>query len=128
MKTETATARIERPAEDVWALLGEFAGLETWLPGVEACVVDSDLRRVDTMGMTIEERLVERNDAARVITYSIVSGAPVDTHEATITVVPVGAGSCDVTWSVSTDPDDAAGFMRDVYQGALDSVKAKLEV
>lgn len=127
MKTETATARIDRPAEEVWGLLGEFGGLETWLPGVEACVVDGDVRRVDTMGMTIEERLVDRNEAARVITYSIVSGAPVDTHEATITVVPVGAGSCDVTWSVSTNPHDAAGFMRDVYQGALDSVKAQLE-
>ena len=127
MKTETASVRIARPADEVWALVGEFGGLETWLPGVDRCEVDGDIRRVDTMGMTIEERLVARNEAARVLTYAIVSGAPVDTHEATIAVVPFGAGATDVTWSVSTEPADAAGFMRDVYQGALDAVKVKLE-
>lgn len=127
MKTESANVRIDKPAEEVWAVLGRFDGLENWLPGVESCTVDGDVRKVDTMGMVIEERLVDLNDAARTITYSIVAGAPVETHEATISVAPVGENASDVTWTVSTEPDDAAAFMRDVYQGALDAAKAKLE-
>lgn len=127
MKTDNAHIRIERPAEEVWDLVGRFDGLETWLPGVDGCEVEGDIRKVNTMGMVIEERLVARNEAARTITYSIVSGAPVESHEATISVVPVGENAADVTWTVATEPDDAAAFMRDVYQGALDAVKAKLE-
>lgn len=127
MKTENAHIRIERPAEEVWALIGRFEDMDAWLPGVESCEVDGDIRKVNTMGMVIEERLVARNEAARTITYSIVSGAPVEAHEATISVVPVGDTVADVTWTVSTEPDDAAAFMRDVYQGALDAVKAELE-
>lgn len=127
MKTEAAHIRIEKPVEEVWELIGRFEGVETWLPGVDACEVEGDVRKVNTMGMEIEERLVARNEAARTITYSIVSGAPVETHEATISAVPVGENAADVTWSVSTEPDDAAAFMRDVYQGALDAVKAQLE-
>lgn len=127
MKTESANIRIDKPAEEVWNLVGRFDGLEDWLPGVDGCEVDGDVRKVDTMGMVIEERLVDLNEAARTITYSIVAGAPVETHEATIAVAPVGETATDVIWTVSTEPDDAAAFMRDVYQGALDAAKAKLE-
>ena len=45
-------------------------------------------------GMTIVERLVNRDEDARTLTYAIVDGpVPVDSHEATIAVVPAGDGS-----------------------------------
>ena len=96
---------IARSADDVWAVAGDFGGLASWMPGIERCTVEGDVRTVDMSGMKIGERLVRRDDATREIVYSIASGpAPVDHHEATITVIPAGDGS-HVTWAVDVEPD-----------------------
>lgn len=127
MQTETARIDIARPAEEVWALVGEFGGLDTWMAGVDRCEVDGDVRVVHTMGMQITERLVDRDPDARTITYSIEGeGAPVSEHRATIAVADAGDG-CTVTWDVSVSPDEAAPMFRDIYQGALDQLKAHVE-
>jgi hypothetical protein len=77
--------------------------------------------------MTVVERLVNRDEDNRTLTYKIVGGpVPVDSHEATIAVVPAGDGS-RVSYSVTTEPDDAAAFLKDVYAGALKAMKARLE-
>ena len=125
--TETARIDISAPTSDVWALVGQFGGLDEWMAGVDACVVDGDLRTVSTMGMEITERLVGRDEAARTITYSIEGeGAPVQSHQATISVLEADGGS-EVTWDVTVEPAEAEGMFRDIYQGALDSLKTAVE-
>ncbi len=125
--TETARIDISASTGDVWALVGQFGGLDNWMDGVDACVVDGDLRTVSTMGMQITERLVARDEAARTITYSIEGeGAPVQSHEATISVLEADGGS-EVTWDVTVEPVEAEGMFRDIYQGALDSLKSTAE-
>jgi carbon monoxide dehydrogenase subunit G len=121
-----AAIDIDKPADEVWALVGDFGGIGGWMPGIESCRVEGDDRILDTMGMTITETLRARDDAARAITYSVVAGAPVETHEATITVTEAGAGS-HVTWDVEATPDEMAEVMATVYQGALDALKAHAE-
>ena len=49
---------------------------------MESCRLEGDNRILDTMGMTITEKLVARDDTARAITYGIVDGVPVESHEA----------------------------------------------
>jgi carbon monoxide dehydrogenase subunit G len=128
VQTETARIDIAKPAAEVWALVGEFGGLDTWMTGVESCTVEGDVRTVETMGMTVTEKLVSRDADTRSITYSIVGeGAPVAAHEATITVHAAGADASEVTWAVSVEPDDAAPMFRDIYQGALGGLKDTLE-
>ena len=128
MQTETARIDIAKPADEVWALVGEFGGLDTWMAGVDSCTVEGDVRTISTMGMTLTEELKGRDADARSITYSIVGeGKPVESHEATITVLDKGDGASEVTWDVSIEPDAAAPMFKDIYQGALDQVKAKLE-
>lgn len=128
MQTETARIDIAKPAEEVWALVGEFGGLDTWMSGVDSCTVEGDIRTIQTMGMTLTEQLVGRDAGARSITYSIVGeGAPVARHEATITVLDAGDGASEVTWDVSVEPDEAAPMFKDIYQGALGQVKETLE-
>jgi carbon monoxide dehydrogenase subunit G len=126
MATGTATTSIDRPSDEVWAIVGDFGGIGNWMPGIDSCRVEGDDRILETMGMTIKEHLVKKDDAARAITYSIVDGAPVERHEATITVVPDGTGS-RVDWVVDALPDDMAGLMTTVYQQALDALKAHAE-
>lgn len=128
MSTETATIDIAKPADEVWALVGEFGGLDTWMAGVDACVVDGDIRTVSTMGMEITEQLVGRDADARTITYSIVGeGAPVEQHEATISVIDAGDGTSTVNWDVAVTPAEATPMFKDIYQGALGALRRHLE-
>jgi carbon monoxide dehydrogenase subunit G len=128
VQTETARIDIAKPAAEVWALVGEFGGLDRWMAGVDSCTVEGDIRTIQTMGMTLTEQLVGRDAEARSITYSIVGeGAPVPKHEATITVLDAGDGASEVTWDVSVEPDEAAPMFKDIYQGALGQVKETLE-
>lgn len=126
MATGQASIDIDRPADDVWATVGDFGGIAGWMPGIESCRVEGDRRILDTMGMTITEELVEKDDANRALTYTIVEGAPVDRHRAVITVVAKGGGS-HVTWDVDAEPDAMAEVMTSVYQSSLDALKAHAE-
>ena len=116
---------IKKSPDEVWAVVGNFGGLADWLPGVESCRLEGDDRVLAMMGMEITERLVSKDDAARQIVYGIVAGAPVERHQATITVHPDGDGS-RVTWLVDTD-DAMTDMMSQIYQGGLVSLKGHVE-
>jgi uncharacterized membrane protein len=126
MATGQAAIDINGSADKVWAVVGDFGGIGGWMPGMESCRLDGDNRVLETMGMTITERLVSKDDAGRALTYSIVDGAPVESHEAVITVTPTGDTS-RVTWDVETTPDDMADLMATVYQQALEALKSHIE-
>ena len=126
MGTGTAEIDIAKSADDVWSVVGDFGGIGGWMPGIESCRVEGDDRVIETMGMTITEHLVSRDGAGRALTYSIADGAPVERHEAVITVTPDGDGS-HVTWVVDADPDAMAELMTTIYQQALEALKAHLE-
>lgn len=118
---------IARSADDVWAVVGDFGGIGGWMPGIEACTVDGDVRTIEMSGMTIGERLVRRDDADRVLVYSIASGpAPVDHHEATVTVTPADEGS-HVTWDVDVEPEPMLALFTQIYQQSLDALKKHVE-
>src|SRR5947209_16347635 len=85
-----AEVSIDRSPDDVWKLVREFGGMETWMPGVESCVVDGDVRTIGLMGIEIKEKLRGIDDTARTITYSV-SESPMDnleSQQATIAVDP----------------------------------------
>ncbi len=87
-----AEVSIDRSPDDVWKLVREFGGLETWMPGVETCVVDGDVRTIGLMGIEIKEQLRSLDDAARSISYSVIESpmGNLESHLATITVEPEG--------------------------------------
>jgi carbon monoxide dehydrogenase subunit G len=126
MGQRTAEIDINGSPDAVWAVAGDFGGIAGWMPGMESCRVEGDNRILDTMGMTITEKLLAKDDATRAITYAIVDGVPVDSHEATITVTPAGDGS-HVTWVVDSTPEEMADLMVAVYQQSLESLKAHVE-
>jgi carbon monoxide dehydrogenase subunit G len=126
MGSGKAEIDINGSADDVWAVVGDFGGIAGWMPGMDSCRVEGDNRILETMGMTITERLVSKDDAARALTYAIADGAPVESHEATITVTPTGDAS-HVSWTVDATPDEMADLMTTIYQSSLDSLKAHIE-
>lgn len=123
-----AEVSIDKSPDDVWKLVREFGGLETWMPGVESCVVDGDTRTIGLMGIEIKEQLRSLDDTARTISYSVVESpmANLESHLATITVTQEGSGS-HLTWAVEVVPDDLLGLFVPVYEGSVVELKKKLE-
>jgi carbon monoxide dehydrogenase subunit G len=125
MASATAELTMSSSPDAVWAVVRDYQGLAGWMPGIDESVPEGDDRVLTMMGMTIRERLVKCDDAGKALTYSIVDGAPVESHEATITVHDADGGGSRVTWDVTATPDDMAGLMQGIYQGALEALKAK---
>jgi mxaD protein len=121
-----AAIDIEASADDVWAVIGDFGGIGDWMPGIDSCRVEGDDRILAMMGMEITERLVSKDDAGRVLTYSITSGAPVESHQAVITVTPTGNTS-HVTWDVDATPDEMTEVMATIYQQSLEALKTHVK-
>ena len=117
---------IDQPADKVWAVVADFGGLATWAPGIESCEVEGDTRKLAMMGMEISEQLLSKDDAARSLSYAVVSGVPLDKHRATITVQPEGDKS-HVTYAYEVEPDSMGEMMGGAYQSSLEALKAHVE-
>lgn len=122
MAKATAELTMATAPDAVWAVVRDFHGLGSWMPGIETSRSEGDDRILGMMGMEIREHLVNLDDAGRTVTYSITGGAPVERHEATITVLDDAAGS-RVTWDVDAEPDEMAGLMQGIYQQSLEALK-----
>jgi len=119
---------IARTPDEVWAVLGQFGGLDTWMNGVESCVVDGTHRTVGLAGgMTAEEDEVSRDDTGRTYSYTVDGSAMgITTWLATVSVVAEGEGS-KATWALEMEPGDLAETIGGVYAGALEQLKAHVE-
>jgi carbon monoxide dehydrogenase subunit G len=104
--------------DEVWEKVGDFAGVGVLFPGLESFRMEGDERIIGMFGMEIRERLLARDEGARVLTYSVVGGVPIESHTATISVEPDSAGS-KVIWAYDVTPDEMAPIFGDTYKGAL---------
>jgi len=119
---------IDRSPDDVWKLVREFGGLDQWMPGVESCTVDGDVRTLGMAGMSVKEQLRTLDDDSRTIAYSLIE-APIpnlESHTATISVAPAGSGS-KITWAVDVAPDELLGIFLPIYEGSIGAIKQKVE-
>jgi len=113
---------LKASADEVWAIMGDFGGLSTIFPDLGTMTVEGDVRMLTTPSGVIKERMVERDEAERRLTYTVIEGVPIESHSATITVIPVGSG-CTVTWEWDVDPDEAGGLFDATYAGGLQELK-----
>jgi hypothetical protein len=146
MGVHRAETTIERSADDVWAVIGDFTD-QSWFPGIEQQVIEGDERTTWMQGVVPGnvERLVHHDDVARTYSYATVAvvgdprvpvegGGFFDTstligrHRATISVTPVGDARCRVAYDVTVDDDDGiAAVISSGYAGVLAGLKARLE-
>ncbi len=108
--------------DEVWRRVGDFGAVKDFFPGIDSFRLEGDDRIIGMFGMEIRERLVSRDDETRTITYSVVGGVPIDSHQASITVEPDGEGS-KVTWAYAVSPDEMAPIFGDTYKAALVSLQ-----
>ena len=123
-----AVIDIDRSPDDVWALLRGFGTINEWMPGIDSCTVEGDVRTIGTMGIEIKEQLRELDDAARRTSYSVIESpmGNLESHLATISVAAEGAGS-RVTWAVEVSPDELLGLFLPIYEGSVVELKKRLE-
>ena len=128
MGSATNEIDIDRPANDVWAVVRDFGGLAAWMPGIDACRVEGDDRILEMMGMELTETLLRRDDETRTLVYGITkSPMPIEHHEATIAVAPVDDQSSHVIYTVDVAPDSMTDVMSNAYAGALQALKSRVE-
>jgi uncharacterized protein YndB with AHSA1/START domain len=120
--------RIERPADEVWAVVGDYEAIPSWLPAITEAKVQGE-ERLCTMGEQglIREHILSRDEAARRYEYTIVdSPLPITSHRASMEVRPAGESSVFV-WTMDIEPDELAQALDPTLEQGLAGLKARLE-
>jgi len=128
-------AEFESPVEDVWKVVGDFAGLIEAMGApveIEGEGIGQTRRMSMGAGDPMIERLEERDEDARRLAYSIVSGpVPLVEYLATMQLEEVGPGRTRLTWSGTFRPapgtteEDAVALVRAIYQGGIGVLKTR---
>jgi carbon monoxide dehydrogenase subunit G len=130
MPTIRKEIRLDAPPEKVWDALRDFGALhERLVPGfVTDCLMDGEDRVVTfASGAVLREVLIDINDDARRLVWSIVDG-PYSHHNGAAQVIPEGAGTRFV-WITDLLPDDEqlARLAAESMQAGVETVKRTLE-
>ncbi len=129
----TRTIDLPASASDVWAVVGDFNGLPNWNAGVERSEMSNGGKRRTLylkIGGTVVEDLLEHDDAARRVSYSIIESAvPVGRHTATMTVHERGSNASMVHWTCEFEPNGAPietveGIFSRIFEGGLQQLAA----
>lgn len=137
MANVCVSIEIAAPVESVWAMLGDFNGLPTWLEFVRSSRLSDGgrIRHLEAMGgAIIVEELLEHSAPQTFYRYAIVEGPdPVSNYVATLSARQIDAGRTAVTWASQFEPRDAhqaaalAGHYEVLYRAGLDRLKTLAE-
>jgi hypothetical protein len=119
--------RIARPADEVWAVIGDPSRIHEWFPGIDAATVDGEVRVVTTgAGLPIPEQIVTDDQVQRRFQYRI-TGPMVREHLSTLDVLDLGDGTSVAMYSADADPAVMALVIAGAAGNALEHVRRQLE-
>ncbi len=119
--------RINRPADEVWAIVGDPARVAEWFTGIEKADIDGTTRVV-TMGsgLAMPEEIVTNDAILRRFQYRIT--APMfREHLSTIDVIDLGDGTSLVMYAADADPGTMALIIAGAAGSALLQLRDRLE-
>jgi len=131
--TFITTGTVRAPIEQVWAIVGDFAGLEAWHPRIRSCVANGSAvgsrRTVDLGDRVAVERLDELDDDRHLIAYSVVEGAPLTVGVAgRIQLGSVGHDTTSVEWLTAvpnrSGSKDLVSRLKTYYKSRVDDLRA----
>jgi uncharacterized protein YndB with AHSA1/START domain len=118
--------RIDRPASEVWSLVGDPTALPRWFPGVADAQVDGTTRVITTdSGIPMPEEIVTNDRLQRRFQYRITSPI-VRNHLGTIDVFDLGDGSSLVSYATDCEPDAVALIIGGACGNALHELRRML--
>lgn len=114
-------------AERLWEIVGTPDNV-SWVPGVERCTFDGEVRRFIMTGAgDLAERILERNDAQRLLRYGVIeSSPPLAEHEAAIEVKQTETGA-RMIWTTRVSPGAVAPFIEQRMQQSLAQLESVLQ-
>ena len=121
--------RIRRPADDVWAIVGQPGRIQEWFPGIVDSTWDPDTRtRVITTGsgLPMPEQVVTLDPVLRRLQYRI-TAPMIREHLSTLDVLDLGDGSCLALYSVDAEPSVMALVIGGAAGSALEHLRRDLE-
>ncbi|HKZ07279.1 MAG TPA: SRPBCC family protein [Methylomirabilota bacterium] len=121
---------VDAKVEKVWDAIRDVGAIHTRL--APDFVTDTRLEegaRVVTFanGMTARELIVDRDDAARRLVWSVVGSPRLTHHNASLQVFPEGEGRTRAVWIADILPSELAGYMRGLIEQGLQAMKKHLE-
>ena len=135
------TRRYGVPAEEIWGLLRDFGGIQRWnQQGIESVRVEGEgVGAIRTIGLpggaSLQERLEAFDEDDLSFSYSFTGELllPLADYLASMTVIPVDEGSCEVVWESTFGPgelteDQARATIEGIYAGGLDALGKTVEV
>ena len=127
MATVRRHVRINRPASEVWAILGDAASLPRWFPGIADAKVEGSVRIVTTgAGMPMPEEIITCDPLLRRFQYRIT--APMFRHHlSTIDVIDLEDGTTLAIYAVDAEPSVLALTIGGAAGAALEYAKTMLE-
>lgn len=136
--TVSRSTDVAKPADEVWALIGEFGKLDAWHPAVESITLSGDggsgLHRLLKLngGGEIDETLLSYSLPDRSYSYWInASPLPVANYRSTLSVKENGDGAT-VLWESSFEPvgvpdAEADTIIGGIYEAGFASLAEKLK-
>jgi uncharacterized protein YndB with AHSA1/START domain len=119
--------RINCPADDVWAIVGDPARVAEWFTGIDRADVNGNTRVITTgSGLPMPEEIVTNDAILRRLQYRIT--APVfREHLSTIDVIDLGDGTSLVVYAADADPGTMALIIAGAAGSALLELRDRLE-
>lgn len=122
---------IDRPATEVWPLIGDPGRIHEWFPGIVECTVnetDDGVSRTVTLGTGIPlvEDVVTNDPIAHRFQYRI-GGGIFKEHLGTVDLIDLGDGTCLGVYSTDAVPNVMALVIGGASAGALENIKSLAE-
>jgi hypothetical protein len=110
MQKVSKTIAIDAPAIAIWQVLSDFgAGCQYLAMVVDCAVVGEGVGALRTLtyadGSVIVERLEALDEAARMLSYALLTDTPFRDCLTTVTVRELGRRQCEVAWAATFDAD-----------------------
>ena len=136
---------IDAPASNVWDIVKDFGGVDTWHPMFSGDVIisgtNNQIGAVRTLtiegGPSFDEQLMVWDDQERHYTYRVIdpNPLPLKNYTSTMQVMQLAPGVTNVTWISSYEnnsggemPDDELiAFLNGAYQAGLEALKFDME-
>ena len=100
------TIDVDATPDATWALVGDPVGVPSWFVKYVAAEIDGDIRTLTNAdGGQLVEKILDRDDAERRYSYTVISGAPLKSHHASFAVVATATGS-RVVWHTAGELND----------------------
>ncbi|WP_254781231.1 SRPBCC family protein [Modestobacter sp. DSM 44400] len=120
---------IDRPAEEVWAVVSDAGRISEWFPSIVTPSANSDERSCELEGgVPLTEGVVTNDSSLRRFQYRITGGGvPVESQLGTVDVLALDSGRSLVVCSTEVTPDELAGALGPAIDDGVKGLKEHCE-